>query len=847
MACHAAAQRVTRSYRHAPLSQVLTDLDNASERYTVNFIYNELEDFTVTTDFRNRTIPEAVRDVLGFYPMQLTVGDSLIFVECSQKEPWKVIGRVVDSAGRAVSLANVALLSPADSAFVNGGVTNDGGDFVIPCTRRQVLLRVSYVGFKTLYRAVSTGHVGTLRLTPDSYMLRNVDVKAVRKVVKSEVDRLQYLVGNDPYAVGMNALELMRRVPMLNVVDETVSIVGKSTTRFMLDGHVLDMGDEAVKAKLRSLKAEEIDRVEVMTIPPAKYKAEANGGYVNIVTRKGQTRGWSGSLTMEPQAQYRLRLLPEASVSYVSSKFEMSTAVNADVGHVINKQYSVYTFTDGHRRTSDRVNKVFWPMADASTIMKYLPTKRLEVGLMAGLHVDRMEGNQTDVTMETDTIRSSSRLPGVWNNSVNATLYADWRLDSLGRMMNLNYNFFNSHDPLRSENESRTGSLVERLRSASHARYRIHALKLDFTLPFRSFILETGAAFTRITNKTGIDVETQDGAVWRKNVDESNDFNYRERGLAAYVSARTKLADRLQLQVGLRYEYTWTEGEQVTMRQTDRQHYGRFFPSFHLGWDGEAGRHVGLAVNWGIDRPNFNDLNPWRAYTTVHNYVTGNPHLTAAYTRNAELNYNNGQGLYLVLYNDHGSDELGYSVTFGSDGAQVGSPVNGVRHDKSGLYATYNRNLLSWLNVNAEGEAYYHDSRADHRSNLRPMYGWGKRVGATLGFLLNARKTMVASVAYSHAFSTYWSMNRTRPVDRLNLALNYACMDNRLKLRLACGDPFGWIVSRTEARYDGFVSRNRFDVHARYVAFRATWSFGGKRAKQIYHDNRDAETRRAPK
>ncbi|WP_238319088.1 carboxypeptidase-like regulatory domain-containing protein [Segatella baroniae] len=213
MACHAAAQRVTRSYRHAPLSQVLTDLDNASERYTVNFIYNELEDFTVTTDFRNRTIPEAVRDVLGFYPMQLTVGDSLIFVECSQKEPWKVIGRVVDSAGRAVSLANVALLSPVDSAFVNGGVTNDGGDFVIPSTRRQVLLRVSYVGFKTLYRAVSAGHVGTLRLTPDSYMLRNVDVKAVRKVVKSEVDRLQYLVGNDPYAVGMNALELMRRVP----------------------------------------------------------------------------------------------------------------------------------------------------------------------------------------------------------------------------------------------------------------------------------------------------------------------------------------------------------------------------------------------------------------------------------------------------------------------------------------------------------------------------------------------------------------------------------------------------------------------------------------------------------
>ena len=125
--CGVQAQHITRNYNKTSLPHVLTDIDNASQRYTINFIYNELEDFTVTVNLRNRTVPEAIREVLGFYPMRMTVSDSLIFVECTQKVPTKVIGHIVDQHNQPVPFANVALLNPSDSSFINGGVTNNGG------------------------------------------------------------------------------------------------------------------------------------------------------------------------------------------------------------------------------------------------------------------------------------------------------------------------------------------------------------------------------------------------------------------------------------------------------------------------------------------------------------------------------------------------------------------------------------------------------------------------------------------------------------------------------------------------------------------------------------------------
>jgi hypothetical protein len=147
----AQAQRISRDYQDRSLSLVLEDLNAASDK-TIYFIYDELEDFTVTTSFQNLPIEEALRQVIGFYPMKVTYDEGRIFVECTQKESTKVIGRVVDEKGLPIEFANVSLLR--DSVFINGSVSNENGDFVIPCNVKSVKVKVTCIGYQTAERNV---------------------------------------------------------------------------------------------------------------------------------------------------------------------------------------------------------------------------------------------------------------------------------------------------------------------------------------------------------------------------------------------------------------------------------------------------------------------------------------------------------------------------------------------------------------------------------------------------------------------------------------------------------------------------------------------------------------------
>ena len=173
----ASAQHLSRHYHDRSMSDVLIDLDKASARYKVSFIYNELEDFTVTQNVEAPNIPDAIRRVIGFYPMKMVVSDSLITVECIRKSERKLIGRLIDNHNLPVEFANVQLLNPHDSTFLCGGVSNANGDFVIPCEQNQAIMKVSYVGYKTLTVKAANGMKITLQ--EDGKVLNDVVVTAL--------------------------------------------------------------------------------------------------------------------------------------------------------------------------------------------------------------------------------------------------------------------------------------------------------------------------------------------------------------------------------------------------------------------------------------------------------------------------------------------------------------------------------------------------------------------------------------------------------------------------------------------------------------------------------------------
>ncbi|MGE9954377.1 hypothetical protein ACQRAV_07010 [Segatella copri] len=289
------AQHIQRNYHDRSMSDVLIDLDKASKRYKISFIYNELEDFTVTQNVKTANIPDAIRKVIGFYPMQMTVGDSLITVECIRKSERKLIGRLIDNHNLPVEFANIQLLNPKDSSFLCGGVSNANGDFVIPCQQKQALMKVSFVGYKTICKLVPIARIGNVRMQAKSFLLKGVTVEAARVVEK--VDRQIIFPTKEQVKTASNGYDLLDNLSLPTI------IVNRAERKVLsLKGGDVQIRINDVKASMQdvlALQPDEVTKVEFINVPGLKYGDSNLDAVINYQVRRRYAGYVSGVSTMQ--------------------------------------------------------------------------------------------------------------------------------------------------------------------------------------------------------------------------------------------------------------------------------------------------------------------------------------------------------------------------------------------------------------------------------------------------------------------------------------------------------------------------------------------------------------------
>ena len=289
------AQHIQRNYHNRSMSDVLIDLDKASKRYKISFIYNELEDFTVTQNVKTANIPDAIRKVIGFYPMQMTVGDSLITVECIRKSERKLIGRLIDNHNLPVEFANIQLLNPKDSSFLCGGVSNANGDFVIPCQQKQALMKVSFVGYKTICKLVPIARIGNVRMQANSYLLKGVTVEAARVVEK--VDRQIIFPTKEQVKTASNGYDLLDNLSLPTI------IVNRAERKVQsLKGGDVQIRINDVKASMQdvlALQPDEVTKVEFINVPGLKYGDSNLDAVINYQVRRRYAGYVGGVSTMQ--------------------------------------------------------------------------------------------------------------------------------------------------------------------------------------------------------------------------------------------------------------------------------------------------------------------------------------------------------------------------------------------------------------------------------------------------------------------------------------------------------------------------------------------------------------------
>ena len=293
-------KRISREYNNVSLSDALSGLAEQQTDYAIMFLYNELEDFRITTTVRHKTLPDAIQQMIGFYPIRMIVDESdpeekKIFVECTHKTDRHLTGTIIDEQGQPVAYANVAILNPADSTLLGGGVSNESGYFAIPYELPTVLARISYVGYKTVYKQCTTENMGTIRLQPEIYTLNGVQVKGDRLIVKAENGHLTYSM---PQLLEImpadNAYDALTSIPGVSEMNGSIMFSGQAVT-LIINGKPTTLSAEQVVERLRQMPAAMLAKAEVMPSAPAKY--HVRGIAINIVTKDfAGTNQFSGQL-----------------------------------------------------------------------------------------------------------------------------------------------------------------------------------------------------------------------------------------------------------------------------------------------------------------------------------------------------------------------------------------------------------------------------------------------------------------------------------------------------------------------------------------------------------------------
>lgn len=867
-------------FKGTPLSKALAELDQSTKRYDISFICDELEDFTVTkTIKRGRSIPDAVCEVCGFYPVRVIVKGHDILVECIRKDRTKLTGRLVGPDRQPVAFANIFLSSPSDTTYIGGGVSNEAGDFVIPFGTERARVRISCVGFKTIERVMPISDAGTIRMQMEDYYLNNITVSGRMPIIRSEADRLQYIVSNDEFAHGLSAQELLSRVPMVTMMGGQAMILGKGPARFMLNGRITEMGDEAIQQKLWTMRSEDIDRIEVLSIPSGRDMMEMGGGYINIVMRRDQNLGWRGDISTEAGISDDWSGRANGSVSYASEKFDMTIDVHGGRTTQTTDNLMSYGKYDDGAFTSNTHAKQKDKEFAANQMLRYQPTKNLELGGMLSWQTLWPEKVTYGEEYISENVFTSEAHQDPKDNTTTKSLtaYCDWRIDSRGKQLSFTYNNYKKDDDgmsyVSADNyQTATFSrdfyyLVKWEGFESNVDYHIQSAKLDVALPFDFASINVGASYTNIRNQANIDSHLASTMSYMTYADRVLD--YQEKTKAAYLSLRHDWG-KFALNAGLRYEHIdWKEESvnstsyMISGKNVESKDY--WLPSLSLSFKPHEDHQIN--ISWGTSalRPNFYDLNPFRIYKTAFEYSEGTPLLKPSRMSNIELSYFNRHGLYACAYHHHGSDMIIQETNISSlNGAYLNRNSQAVttfynygRINQTGLYLRYHRQLSDHLMATAEGDVFYHD--ATSKGFIDQFNGWGKRLTASADWYLNRQHTLLLNFRYQHWFSDYRDLIEIDSYGYFYFALRCSMLDEHLKLSLVANDPFHQHVT-DETIYNsksGWYSydNDRFtkqhlshtNHHSHYVGLTATYSFGSKKVRHIRHDIENTESKRAEK
>ena len=625
----AQAQRITRQYQNESLSKVLEDLNTATNDKTIYFIYDELEDFTVTSQFKNLPIDEAVREVIGFYPMKVTYDHDNIFIECTQKEDTKVIGRIVDESGKPIEFANISL---HNDGFVNGGVSNENGDFVIPCKAQRITLKVSYIGYKTITRDIGVGNIGTITLQSETYMVKGVEIKGEIPQYKPTTGGMTVDVQHSLLHDIGNADDLLSMIPMVQGRDGKFEVLAKGEPEIYINNKkVRD------KSELKQLKSVDIKSVDVITAPGAKYNAEVNA-VIRIKTLKPQGDGFSLMATSDTRKNNKWNNYSHLTLKYRTGGLEAFANVALDNGHYSNDQdidQELHISKDLFNVHAELPVRSTWTQLQYKAGLSYDFNADHSIGLSFSSQknlYNRFSSDMTQQYLKNGTFDGNVRLltdireedKPVWEMNT----YYVGKVGKLG--IDLNATVLRRESEDNNNQQELSEELGNRtITTLTKDKNTMVAGKLVLDYPVWKGVLSGGSEVTS--------TESQGHNLNQENIIPESDTEMKEKNIAGFAEYEVQLG-QWHLNAGLRFEHVSADYTSFGIRQEEPSRtYNDWFPNLSAAWQkGKWGAQLSYSKR--ITRPPYNMLTSMVVYDSRILYEGGNPLLRPSVRHSIDFN-----------------------------------------------------------------------------------------------------------------------------------------------------------------------------------------------------------------
>ncbi|WP_158524868.1 TonB-dependent receptor domain-containing protein [Mesonia sp. K7] len=628
---------------------------------------------------------------------------------------YTVEGRIVDERNKALSYCNIVLYRSADSIYVNGTFSENDGKFSFQnIAPAAYFIKVSFVGFEEKMLPLKAENdilLPDIVLKESSSELNEITIKARKPLVQKLPDRLVFDIENTSLSSG-NTWNVLKQTPGVIVLQDELKIRNTPATVYINDRKVYLSASE-LQQLLESYDAENIKQIEVMTNPSAKYDA-ADGPIINIVTSKMLLPGYKGAVN----TNYTQAIFPK--YSFGTSHFYKSEKLNI---------YGNYSLSPSKRLKQDESYIHYIDESDAvfsrwhTDFYRTSRTQDHQANFALDYHVNEKQ----KLLVSANTLFSpqlkdqNSGVTNMFNaqNELNSlfTTQSNLQTDLLNVAYDLGYEIKTGENSRVSanfhhtyyENEKEQAILTEyfdnnqsltntnSFDTEAYQKINIYTGQLDFETVLGKYNFASGFKYSTIDSYSFLNFyNVESDASTLEEIDLQNDFNYDEGVFAAYSSLE-RAWEKWNAKIGLRVENTDRVGVSSNSEEEITRNYTNLFPSAYLSYQISDQHQFSFDYGRKINRPNYQNLNPFRYFINENSFQSGNPNLIASTSHNFNLNYTFKDSYSFDFYfRDNGENPA--ELVFQDNENQLlrATQVNMLASKSYGIDFFHGRSLKDW-------------------------------------------------------------------------------------------------------------------------------------------------------